>query len=641
MDKERFAKDDVVRMGAQWMDRLRAAEKREDDWRKEAEEAEAAYLCDGTGTWGVPSFNILHSNVETIVPAIYNSTPSPDIRPRHNGTDDLGKQFADALERAISTQIDDDRLNQEIEFTCQDSEVSGRGVTRVRFDADDDDTGNPVNERVTFENVSWRDYREGPATRWANVPWVAYRYMISTEEMNRLSDEDVMAHYETTFDEEEGELDVSLWEIWDRENKKVLFLIEDNQRLIAVKDDPLGLTGFFPSPQPVQPVTGSGKRTPVVPYQAYRKLAEELDLATKRINKIMTGLKVRGIIAGNAEVIELLNQAEDNELVASSDLMGQVATGNLDSMISWWPVETAVAVLVQLYQQREATKQAIYEITGISDIVRGSSDARETAAAQQIKTQWGSQRVKRRQRMIQSHIRDLFLLTSEIIAKLFSPQAFFKAAGVPPSPELAQMIGQMDHFRIDVESDSTVRSDLDRQRGEMSQFLEATGGFFQVMAPLVAQKPELAQGVAEIYAAFTRSFQLGKQAEDAIDQMTQMAAQTAKEPKPNPAEEMAKQEMQMKQQELQMKQGEMQMRGQESQAKMQVEQGRAALDMQKLQADVMLRKMDIALKAQQIGIEVDKVELQAEKDQIDAFLKIEEMEIERTQERPVAIGESA
>ena len=57
--------------------------------------------------------------------------------------------------------------------------------------------------------------------------------------------------------------------------------------------------------------------------------------------------------------------------------------------------ETAAAVLNFLYQQREQSKQAIYEITGISDIVRGASHSSETATAQQIKTEWGSLRIKK------------------------------------------------------------------------------------------------------------------------------------------------------------------------------------------------------------------------------------------------------
>ena len=645
MEAPRYSKDDLVRLGAKWAEKLKASEKRDEDWIKSAEEAEAIYLCDTEAAQStsvaIPRFNILHSNVETIIPAIYNSTPNPDVRPRHNrkvqvpeGQQDPVKWFSDALERAIATQIDDDKLTNEIEALAQDVEVAGRGVTRIRFNFDDGMDGQPVNERVEFENVSWRNYREGAATRWSGVPFTAYGYEISTEEAERLCDDDIMEQYEEEVTSpEEEELDYKLWEIWCRETRKVYFLIEEKNKIIAIKDDPLGLDGFFPQPAPVQPITGTGRRTPRCPYAVYKELAAELDTASKRINKIMEGLKVRGVVAGNAEIFELLAEAGDNQLVADSNLEGMLATGKLSDRISWWPLEAAITVLAKLFEQRELTKQAIYEITGISDIVRGASDPRETAAAQKVKAQWGGQRVRRRQRMIQSHVRDLFILTAEVISKLFTPRGFLMAAGVDPDPAGMQMLGRLDHFRVDVESDSTIRADLDRQRQEMSDFLTATGGFFQVAGPLIAETPQAAPFLIEIYNAFSKSFQLGKQAEDALEQLGEQAAKLSQEPKPNPEMERMKAEMQLKAQELQLK-------GQEAQGRARMEQQKSALDMQKAQADFLLKKADLQLKSQELGLKRDDqrlAELQAE---INAMFKAEEVELERTQARPVAVGES-
>ena len=91
-----YTREDLQKLGAKWMERIGAAKTREEDWIKDAEKAETAYLC-GAGQKDVrlsdvPDFNILHSNVETIVPAIYNSTAIPEIRPRFDQGDgvDLG-----------------------------------------------------------------------------------------------------------------------------------------------------------------------------------------------------------------------------------------------------------------------------------------------------------------------------------------------------------------------------------------------------------------------------------------------------------------------------------------------------------------------------------------------------------------------
>lgn len=163
------------------------------------------YLCGQTEMESPDqtTFNILHANVETIVPSIYNSTPAPDIRPRHSNKDPQAEFVCNVYERAISAQIDDSRLNKEIEASAQDAYSAGRGVVRVKFDADieevkafdDDNMGQeqvgPIvtNERLIYENVSWNDYREGLAKRWSQVPWVAFRHSISREEEERLTDE--------------------------------------------------------------------------------------------------------------------------------------------------------------------------------------------------------------------------------------------------------------------------------------------------------------------------------------------------------------------------------------------------------------------------------------------------------------------
>lgn len=540
----KYTGEDLKRLGETWMERIRAAEKREDKWIKQAEAAEAAYLCDEDRPNDVPDFNILHSNVETIVPSLYNSTPVPDIRPSFNRKDPVGKVVADILEMAVSAQIDDNRLDCEIEKGAQDAFVAGRDVVRIKFDADVE--GSVVsNEKVEYEVVSWRDYREGPAKKWKDVPWVAFRHCISQEELERYSDpelEELQVSPEAGIDTA-NEDDVKIWEVWCKETRKVKLIIEDTAKVLRIEDDPLELTNFFPMPEPVQPITGTGRRTPVCPYTVYRRLAEELDTQTRRINAIVDGLKVRGIIASDAEAIARLSEADDNELVPIGNIENLIAAGGLDKAIMWWPIETAVNVLRELYQQREQTKQTIYEITGISDIVRGASKATETATAQQIKTEWGSLRIKKLQNLIVRQVRDLFVLTVEVVARQFSSETLSMISGQQITPEIEAVLREpLKYFRINVESDSTIRADATRNRQEMSEFLTGTANYFNTMAPVVQQAPEAAGPIVEMYASFARQFNLGKQAEDALEQFAEMAKQAASQPRPNPEEEAAQAE---------------------------------------------------------------------------------------------------
>jgi len=631
-----YTATDLERIGKRWVDRIRAQEKAEEDWIDDAEGAEVAYLANDksdTASKGheVPDFNILHSNVETIVPSIYNSTPAPDIRPRHNAKDDLAKQVADIFERVIAAQIDDNVLDTEIEATAQDTFLAGRGITRIKFDADEepvievDAMGMPVesvrlvNERVIFENVSWRDYRFGPCKRFKDRPWEAFRHCISQEELERITDDEIAQAYSGETPTEKEELDVDVWEIWCKETRRVYFVVEASGKVVSIKDDPLGLSKFFTVPNIIQPIKSTHNTLPVCPYRVYRSLAEELDTATDRINAIMSGLRVRGLIAGDAEPLELLSEAGDNEFVPVPNVENLVAAGGIEKAVMWWPIETAIAVLQQLYVQREQTKQTIYEITGISDIIRGQGDASETATAQNIKTQWGSLRIKKMQRLIERHVRDLFKLAAEVISQHFSYQTISKASGIQIAPEMMPLLGQpFDHYRIDVESDSTVRADLTKSRQEMASFLEGTASFLQTMAPIIGQAPATAGPIIDMYASFARQFSLGKSGEDALDQLAELAKQAAAQPRPNPEAEAKKAEMQF---EMEKFKAEQQGKAEERQLKM-----------VGMQLDNQLKRRELGLKGQELDLEESKAE-------VDAAARMVEIEMEDEQARAVKFGD--
>lgn len=602
--KPAYNGDALAKEGAKWLERIRAAEKREDKWRKDAEAAEKAFACDtdSKGSGKLYDFNILHSNVETIVPAIYNSTPIPDIRrrfveaigdepqppPQQEGMqpdpramlafqqaqqafaqkqqmDADAKNLGDMVERAIQVQIDDNRLDKEIEQVAQDSFLSGRGITVVKFEADFDETGNASKERIEFEAFSWRDFRIGPGTRWDNLPWIAFRHVVTSEALEKYKDKEMYAAQEgfaaTVAEVDEEKDGVAFWKVWCKDTRKVKFIRENDGRILKEVDDPLGLPGFFPTPEPVQPITLTSKMRPVCPFTVYKKLADELDSITKRINAIMKGLKVKGGVVGEASDIINLANAGDNELVAINNVEGLAQTKGLENAILWWPIEKAIAVLKELYVQRETVKASIYEITGISDIVRGASNANETLGAQEIKTKWGALRIQKMQRMIERQVRDIFVMMADLILSKFSPQTLQTMTGIQITPGMQALMQQptLAGYRIDVESDSTVRADLTRQKGEMTEFLAGSGQFFGTMAPLVQQAPEMAEPMAEVYSAFARVFKLGKQAEDALERMSQTAKKKAKEPPPpNPEQMKAEQEAKQSAQEHEFKMTEMQ-----------------------------------------------------------------------------------
>lgn len=648
--------------GQVWLERVEAAGKKEKVWLDDAKKATDAYTNEGVaeayGTTTIDNggydFNILFSNVETIVPAVINSSPVPDIRRRFQDEDPIARVVSDLLERAIRVQIDDSRLQTELEATAQDAFLAGRGVVRLRFysdivetlptneeledaeelasgndgtsgsddgylsaasggedrsdtdsDVEDDpqrgigDNGGPPlehleNERICFEAVSWIDYRHGPAKRWNERPWEAFRFCIPQEDEDKSFDASLIGE-QLDDSEINGRKDkcadgINGWEIWDRDSRKVIF-IDDDGVILKMVDDPLGLTDFFCTGTPIQPITVNGRLMPVNPFSIYRRLALDLDDAVRRKNKLINAMKVRGWYGIAETDMQGILDLGDNEFKPITNPELWAANGGLEGAIAFWPLERFISAIQQLDAAIDRYKQWIYEITGISDIVRGASMASETATAQNIKSQWGSLRIQKMQRMMERCARDLFVMMSEIIPSKFSLETLQQMTGIqlivapndPPEEVRKKLAIQAllkkklaTYYRIDVESDSTVRADLTRQKQEVAEFLQGAGAYFAAVAPLVQQGALPAEAAVEIFAATARMFSLGKSVEDTLEQMVtrakQMASQAAQQPqgeKPDPEAAKAQAEQAKAQGEAAAKQA-------DSQAKLIAAQSKAA-----------------------------------------------------------------
>ncbi|MGL5011804.1 MAG: hypothetical protein ACRC6I_18155 [Paracoccaceae bacterium] len=528
--------------GQKWIDRINAQMALEKDWRSDALKATIAYSGEKADEGKRYSFNILFSNVETIVPSVYNSTPSPDVRRRFSDPDPASKTVSQALERFISLQLDNGALDGEIESATQDAFLAGRGIVRLRVVGDETRPG------VEFEHVSWRDYVEGIAKRFKKVPWQAFKQSLSRDEAEKVTASGYVTAQATAsgMDERlsgEPDDDVIVWEVWCKRKREVLFIRERDGFILKREPDPLGLPEFFPTPEPIQPVSIAGRRMPINPFSIYRDLADELELLTKRISKIVNGMKVRGgVIAGEATTdIKELAEAGDNELVEIKGMEIATQAGGLDKMISWWPIEKAAQVVAELSKRREEVKQAIYEITGISDIVRGASRVSETATAQQIKSQWGSLRIKKMQRQVEASVRDLFQMIAHIAATMVDPQTLSQMTAIPLGEPEAALLSQpiLMAYRVDVESDSTIRADVSRNQEQMNLFLQGTAQYIQAMGPAVQAGTIPQDAALEIYASFARSFKLGKQVEDILDGLSERVKQDSEAKGPTPQQQEA------------------------------------------------------------------------------------------------------
>lgn len=435
-----------------WDLELSLADKDEKEWRKTAEGIYDKYRVKNRKK---NSFNILWSNTETLRQAVYNTLPTPDVRRRFRDEDPIGKVVSDVLERCADYTMDVYDFDHTMKMDVLDTLLCGRGLSRVKYVPDLEDMESDksqgeekeepqqrlIYERAMCEHVQWDDFRHGPGKTWDEVRWVAFRHRFSRPAgVEKFGDMFKDIKLDNVADDEVKKADdaisdlfktLEVWEIWDKDSKKVYFICRTYKiKPLQVMDDPLGLDGFFPIPRPFYAVEDSSCLVPTPLYEEYKEQAEELNLITSRINNLTAALKVRGVYNSVLGEIAKLIELGDNELLAAKDVQALIESGGLEKHIWFMPIEQAAKVIEILTAQRESCKQVIYEITGLSDIMRAATDPRETFGAQKIKAQWGTQRLKKMQAECQRYIRDIIRLKCQIIANKFQPQTIMEMTGL-------------------------------------------------------------------------------------------------------------------------------------------------------------------------------------------------------------------
>jgi len=662
-----------------WLAEIDDAKKREKDYRKDGKKIHDIY--NGSKEEKIP-FNILYSNTETLLPALYSSVPRPVVQRRFKDDDMLGKASAKAGERVLEFLLDTNIEGYETYDDCLraatlDGLLAGRGLTSVKYDAElskmvgEDDTGGETSdaeeeayekksELVCVETRSWDKVYFGYAKRWSKVPFIVYEEFVDKTEAIRLFGEKIAGklQYNTKDEEEEKETDeevsgqlsktTCIYQIWHKKTKKVIFVSPDyKEGYLKERDDPLGLTGFFNMPRPIMFLEKSNDLMPVALYTLYENQATELNRLTIRIQKVVEAIKARGVYDSELgdDIAKIMDES-DNALVPADKSASFAAEKGLGNAIWFMPIEQLTNVLIQLYQARNQCKQIIYEITGISDIMRGSTNANETLGAQEIKKSFGTLRLKRLQSEVQRYARDLLRMMLEIAASKFSTETWQKMTGLPYLTDEQKQILEMQKaqaqqfgqplppeieqqmqipawsdilemlnddvqraYRIDIESNSTVQPEATEDQKNIAEVMNALAQYMNGVAPLVVNGSLPFEAAQSMMLAISRRFRFGNEIEEHI-----MAMKPPEKEDPKAAEQAkAQADAQAKQAEMQaqaqMKQAEAQIRAQEKQIDLQAE---SAKFQSEKQAEMIAQDKDIAAKKEMLLMELQSKERIAE-----------------------------
>jgi len=596
-------------------------------WLARVEKIIKRYRDDNRSASGndTAKFNILWANVQTLKSATYSRMPKADVSRRFSDTDPVGRVASLILERALDYEIEHfPDFRSAMTHCVTDRFLGGRGTTWIRYDPhviaqeiqitediDSEDEPEELPEQIEYEcsptdYVHWKDFGHTPARVWEEVPqvwrWVyldkeavARRFPGFEERIEFDSSPDTLNRY-TQKDQIKDK--AKICELWDKETQKVYWFCKNYAQILDERDDPLDLEGFFPCPKPLYATTTSDSLVPVPDFVLYQDQANELDILSDRIDGLVKALRVRGVYDASQPALQRLLTEGDNNTLIGTDKWAQFSEkGGLKGSIDLLPLDTLATALLQCYQARQDIKGQIYEITGISDIIRGETAASETATAQQIKGQYAGLRLRSMQEEVALFASELLRLKAQVVCGQFQDQTILKYAAVEQlSPSDQQLVTQamqlirsepLRSFRIEVNADSLVQIDENQNKQDRLEFLNAFSNFMREAIPAGQQVPEMAPMLMEIIRYGVSGFKQAKTIEGTIDTALEQLAQKAAQPKP-PSPEQMKLQQQAQSEEAQ-RQADIQMEQAKGQALVQIEQMKAQMEDKRAQGEQQLK----------------------------------------------------
>jgi len=621
-------------------------------WTARTKKIIKRYRDDTRGQTGneTAKFNILWSNVQTLIPAVYAKLPKADITRRFGDNDQVGRVASQILERAIDFEIEHyPDFRSTMKYAVEDRFLGGRGTAWVRYEphvrpqgieddgvqvTEDVEAGelSEVPEEIEYERapvdyVHWRDFGHSQARTWEEVSQVwRWVYMSKEALVERFGEEiarkiplDQGPEPLNAYNESKRSYNrAKICELWDKETLKVYWLCKGMPQIIDVRDDPLGLEGFFPCPKPLYSTTTSDTLVPVPDFILYQDQAMELDILSDRIDGLVKALRVRGVYDASQPALQrLLTEGDNNALIPVDKWMAFSEKGGLKGSIDLLPLDQIAQTLLNCYQARADIKGQIYEITGISDIIRGQSAASETATAQQIKGQYAGLRLRSMQEDVALFASELIRLKAQVMCAKFQPQTILSyAAAQQMAPVDQQMIPQalqlmqdrpLRNFRVEIAADSLVQIDENQMKQDRLQFIQAFGGFLQQALPVGQASPQLVPMMMELMKFGVQAFKASRPIEGQIDVAMEQLKQAAEQPKPevNPEAQQMQAEQERMQMELQMKQQEAQMEAQLEQRKLEMQ---AQMDKYKADLDAQT-KINVARIGANPGVDIPMLEV--------------------------------
>jgi len=604
--------------------------------------------------------NLFHTNVITLQSMLYGNLPKIDVSRRNaDPNDDVGRVAAEIMERLLNNDVQDnsETYNSVLKAVLQDRLLPGLGVARCRYDYD----SASGREDAPLEYFHWRDICWGWGRTFSDLPWIGFRSYLDKDQVAARFGDEVAEKVElqkqsTTPDKGEKSVEeddgpwqkAQIWEIWDKVEKKVVWVSPGCDKVLESKEDFLKAKGFFPCPPFLLANQTTTLYSPTSDYSLAQDLYNEIDTIQTRISIITEAVKVVGVYNQAAgEIKRMFNEGTDNDLIPVDNWALFAESGGIQGQIDWVPMKDISETLARLRELRDETIGLLQQVTGMSDIMRGQLDNQYEGVGQsQDKTKFGSVRIQSLQEEFATFASNLMQIKADIIGSHYEPENIARLASVDTFmdadkqliPQAIQLIKTpaLARLHILIRPESVAMLDYAQLRGERTEYLTAISTFLQASAPIVEIEPSTAPFMLQLLQWGLAGYKGSSEIEGVVDRAIETSLEAAKNQKDKPDPEKQAQEA-AAQLEMMKHQNNMKEIQAKSQANLVELQADTKSDVMKIMADlkadlkVIAAKLNADLQTEAIGSQINVeqnaagVDAEMQKDLFAHELKLDEM----------------
>ena len=578
------------------------------------------------------------------MPYLVPFIPTATVTRQNQDSDPVARCSSEILERSCNKFIEEECLKQQLDKAKLDSELCGIGQLWVNYSLDVEDTElGPVlkSENIDFEYINCFDYLHNVASKREEITWVAKRVRLSKSEFKKRVDASTVPFTSNTDlqysadvwsefgvdSRDRGADTISIWEIWDKSDKKVYCFapVMQSGDLLEEKDYPYDID--FPCvPEGLMFDEFNDNLIPTPRHAQCLDQYEKIDYLT---NEIFEALDLIGVYGAYDESCEGFDKIFDpdnkNSMVAIKDAVKYIEKGGLSGCLTFYDPTAAINVITSLNTERDLLIKDVQGILGVYDVLEGETNPQEAYGTNKLKGTFGTQRLQEDQSKVIFFTQEILKIACSIISQMFEPESLIKVSTIDYSTEDPQLFlpaiqllkdNGLRDTRLEISSEEVKAYTDESYKQRIVELWKVVFEMLTQSAQMIQSIPEMAIICKTALMSTVRGYRVGRTVENLLEQAIDSAIKQYQQNQGNKGPSV---EDQIAQAEL---------------TKAQAQANKVQIEAQKAAAELQLKgtqtNMQGQIEAAKLNAQTEK--LQVEKDKLLKDMVIDAQEVELKQQ---------